>query len=80
MTFLLKLWSSKYIILGVLLFVVGSIAAAYIKGRSDGVTSVTVKQVEQRIEDIGKGKKIEEKVRKLPESDLDRELERWMRD
>lgn len=75
-----KLWSYKEIV-GVLLLVLGlALAAVYLKGRSDASTSIQTKQAEQTIKDIRKARKIENEVKNLSPSDVDKHLDKWMRD
>lgn len=69
-----------YIIAGVIVALVAAGGFLYWKGGSDTRSSINAKQNEQRLDTIGKAKENEEKVNKMPESDLDRDLDGWMRD
>lgn len=80
MTFLLMLWNKfQGWILG-MGAVAGLLLGAYLKGKSDQSKNTTLKESKKRVEDLQTARKIENEVSKMPKSDLDRQLDRWMRD
>lgn len=56
------------------------LAGAYLKGQSDQKSKSTAKVNEKRLDDIKTKKEISEDVKKMPDTDLDRSLDRFMRD
>lgn len=77
---ILKLWSYKEVV-GIALVLLGlALGAVYLKGRSDASSSIQTKQAEQTIKDIRKARKIENEVNKLSHTDVDKHLDKWMRD
>lgn len=54
----------------------GILLGAYLKGQSDQKN----KQKNKELDTLREGNKIDEKVRDMPLSELDRNLKRWMRD
>lgn len=60
--------------------VAGLFLGVYLKGRTDQSASTTSKENKKRIEDLETSKEIEDNVTKMPKSDLDRKLDKWMRD
>lgn len=80
MIFLSALWSKFYgyiLALGAALTVVASI---YLKGKSDQRASASAAETKKRLETIDKAKKINEKVDNMSDADLDKRLNKWMRD
>lgn len=80
MTVLIYLWSKfqGWIIgVGAILAV---LAGAYAKGRMDQKTVTSAKTNEKRLEDIKEARKIDEEIKKLPPDQLNKRLDRWMRD
>ncbi len=59
---------------------VALLVTAYIKGRSDQKDITSTKETKKRIDDIKQAREIEDEVKKLPRTDLDRRLDKWMRD
>jgi len=55
-------------------------AAVYVKGRSDQKTVDKNKDLKDRVESLKKAKEVSDEVHKMSPSDLDRELDRFMRD
>lgn len=55
---------------------VGVILTAYLRGKSDQKDSEKIKDLES----IKRGSEIDKKVRDMPKSDIDRNIDRWMRD
>lgn len=60
--------------------VIGILAGAYLKGRSDQKDTSTSKANQKRLDDISKKREITQNVEKMSPSDLDRDLDRFMRD
>lgn len=80
MTFLLRLWSFKELIAVGLIALGLALGAVYLKGRSDESTSYKAKEAQQTVKDIKKARNIENETQKLSPSDIDRGLDKWMRD
>jgi len=80
MIFLAMLWNKfQGWILG-MGAVAGLLLGVYLKGRNDQSESTSAKENKKRIKDLETSKEIEDEVTKMPKSDLDRKLDRWMRD
>lgn len=80
MIFLTMLWNKfQGWILG-MGAVAGLLFGVYLKGRNDQSDATTSKENKKRIKDLETSKEIEDNVTKMPKSDLDRKLDRWMRD
>lgn len=60
--------------------VAGLLLGVYLKGRNDQSDATTSKENKKRIKDLKTSKEIEDNVSKMPRSDLDRKLDRWLRD
>lgn len=56
------------------------LAGVYLKGRSDSKQSIQEAEARQLAEDTAKAKEINEKVSGMSDSELDVNLNRWMRD
>ncbi len=56
------------------------LATAYAKGRMDQKTVTTAKVNEKRLDDIQEAKKVDEEIKKLSPSDVDKRLSKYMRD
>lgn len=54
----------------------GIILGAYLKGKSDQKNT----QKNRELDTLREGKKIDEEVNRMPITDIDRNLKRWMRD
>lgn len=80
MTFLTILWNKfQGWILG-MGAIAGLLLGVYLKGRNDQSDATASKENKKRIEDLKTSKEIEDNVSKMPKSDLDRKLDRWLRD
>lgn len=76
LSLLATVWSKidKYLItIGAAL---GIILGAYLKGKSDQKNT----QKNKELDTLREGKKIDEKVNRMPITDIDNNLKRWMRD
>lgn len=71
-------WINGYVIAAVAF--VGILVASYLKGRSDTKQTIEATQNKKKLEDIKKSERIENEVRKTPDSDIDRKLSKWLRD
>lgn len=80
MAFLVKLWHSFQLYIILALAGVALITGAYFYGKHEQKVETRAEQAEQRAKDIQKARKIENEIRELPDTDLDRKLDRWMRD
>jgi Flp pilus assembly protein TadB len=80
MAFLVKLWHSFQLYIILALAGVALITGAYFYGKQEQRAETRAEQAEQRAKDIQKARKIENEIRELPDTDLDRKLDRWMRD
>lgn len=54
----------------------GVILGAYLKGKSDQKNT----EKNRELDTLREGKKIDEEVNRMPITDIDRNLKRWMRD
>lgn len=80
LTFLSNIWSKFQIYLIALGVALAALGGAYVKGRMDQKTVTTAKQNEQRVKDLKTAKEISEDVKKSSDSELNRRIDRWMRD
>lgn len=71
---------TPYIVGGVILALVAGGSFLYLKGGSDRETTIRAQENQQRLDDIGKARGIEDKTNKLPSTTIDRDLNEWMRD
>lgn len=80
MIFLLSLWSKfKGWLIGAGVAIT-LVLGAYLKGRSDQKETLQNKELKDRIKSINQSKEVNDEVRKMSPSDVDRELDRFMRD
>lgn len=56
------------------------VGAVYLKGRSDQKSNDQNKELKTRLDSVKKSKEVSDEVRKMSPSDVDRELDRFMRD
>lgn len=56
------------------------VGAVYLKGRSDQKSTDQNKQLKERLDSVKKSKEVSDEIRKMSPSDVDRELDRFMRD
>ncbi len=52
---------------------------SYVRGRSDSKKDLEAQSNKKKIEDFKTSKRIENEVKQVPVSDLDRKLDKWMR-
>lgn len=78
LTLLLPLWSrfKEWILLAAAAIAI--VGGAYTKGRIDSRAAEAEAEQKQRIKDLEAQKVIHEDVSKMSDSDLDRELSRWV--
>lgn len=80
MTFLSSLWSRFQGWLIAAGAAVALLVGAYLKGRSDSKAINKTKTLEDRVKSVEKAKEVENEVRKMSPSDIDRRLDKYMRD
>lgn len=59
---------------------VALLVGAYLKGRGDAKAINKTKTLEDRIKSVEKAKEVENEVRKMSPADIDRRLDKYMRD
>lgn len=59
--------------------VLSVLAYSYFRGKSDSKNEIEATHNKKKLEDIKVSKKVENEVEKVPNSDLDSRLSRWMR-
>jgi len=80
MTFLLTIWNKVQGWVIAASAVVALLVGVYLKGRSDAKAVNKTKTLEDRIESVTKAKEVENEVRKMSPTDIDKSLDRFMRD
>jgi hypothetical protein len=79
-TFLLGIWNKLQGWLIAAGAVVALLVGAYIKGRGDAADKAKTKTLEDRVKSVEKAKEVENEIRKMSPSDIDRRLDKYMRD
>ena len=80
LTLLSSLWSKFYgyiIAIGTALAI---LAGAYLKGVSDQKSRQASQELKDRLQILKKGQAIDEQVRDMSGTELDRNISRWLRD
>lgn len=74
----MRIRSKVFAILGILVFYIGSVTGAYIKGRVDANASNSIKVLELYKKEVDSNAAIDRGVRRLDKSDLDNALYNWL--
>lgn len=80
MTFLLTIWNKVQGWVIAASAVLALLIGAYLKGRSDSKAINKTKTLEDQVKSVEKAKEVEDEVRKMSPSDIDRRLDKFMRD
>jgi hypothetical protein len=78
--FLVALWGKIQLYVLVGLAGVALVVGAYFYGKHEQRLETKAEQAEQRVKDINRAREIENEVPKLSDPDLDRRLDKFMRD